>query len=460
MVFIIFFLSEVLLAFSEENRINLPILFVYDASGSMSTQLDGKARMQIVLDAISDSFDKLSENQKLGLIVYGNRDKEDCEDAEFLVGMDNKSKKQFIDTLTSVTPLGKTPLAHSIRIAIDKLRESKVPATIILITDGIESCGGNINDVVKAAKKDGIEFRLHIIGYGLNINETYQLRHAAFEGEGNYFHATDAKELEEALSESYRHTVDKPKNNVTIYTTKNGKAIDALVKAYDLVSKQKPISTRTYGDTASFYLPPSYYKFVATPLDGSVVKMVTISKAQSFKGIKVHHDIKFISNKIAVTTTNNGENWDCIVKVKTLNGDIVASTRTYQHPIELEVYPGTYNISIQALAMDGEDTYTEIKNITVSKGKTPVSYNFKTGKMLLETKIDDKSIDCVVMISDVNSKMNILAERTYWQEKEFTLNPGKYDIKIVPLGAYRDKKPQTITVDVLQGKTTNEKVIF
>jgi len=460
MVFIIFFLSKVLLTYSEENRNDTPILFIYDASSSMSTQIDGKTRMQIVLDAISNSIDNLPQNQKIGLMVYGNRDKEDCEDVEFLVGMDNRSKEQIIDTLASVTPLGETPIAYSIRLATDKLRESKIPATIILITDGIESCGGNICDEVQVAKNEGINFRLHIIGFALNTNETKQLRRAAFEGDGNYYNATNVSELEEGLNESFDHTIDKPKNNVTIYTVKNGKAIDALVKAYDLVSKQDPISIRTYGDTTSFYLPPSYYKFEASPLDGSVVKMVTLPKVQSFEGITVHHDIRFVSNKIAVTTTNNGKNWDCIVKVKTLNGNIVASTRTYQQPKELEVYPGTYNITIQALAMDGVDTYTEIKNVTINKRTTPVSYNFKTGKMALETKLDDKYIDCVVMVSDVNSKKNVLAERTYWREKEFTLNPGKYEVKIVPLGAYRDKEPQTITVDVLQGKTTNEKVIF
>jgi Ca-activated chloride channel family protein len=195
-------------------------------------------------------------------------------------------------------------------------------------------------------------------------------------------------------------------------------------------------------------------------LDGSNIKKVTLSNVQSFEGITVHRDIKFVSEKIAVTTTNNGENWDCIVKVKSLNGNIIASARTYQQTKELEVNPGTYNISIQALAMDGIDTYKEIKNITVNKGTIPVSYNFKTGKMSLSTMADDKSIDCVVMVTDVNSKKNVSAERTYAREKEFLLNPGKYDVKIVPLGAYRDKDPQTITVNVLQGETTNEKVIF
>jgi Ca-activated chloride channel homolog len=460
MAFIIFFLAEVLLAHSEGVQANSPILFIYDASGSMLTQIDGKTRMQIALGVISNSVYKLPDNQKIGLMVYGHREKEDCEDVEILVGMDNRSKEKIINSLASLKPLGKTPLAYSTSLAIDKLRKSKIQATIILITVGIESCGGNICDVVTAAKNESIEFRLHIIGFGLNKDNTKQLRCAATAGDGNYYDASDAKGLEEILNETFKHTVDKPKNNVTVYTVKNGKAIDALVKAYDLISKRNPISVRTYGDTASFYLPPSNYNFEVTPLEGSNVKTITVSNVQSFEGWTVHQDISFVSEKIAVTTTNNGENWDCIVKVKTLSGNVVASVRTYQQPKDLEVIPGTYNISIQALAMEGIDTYTEIENVTINKGTTPVSYNFKTGKMLLETLADDKSIDCVVMVSEVNSGKKVSAERTYGHEKEFLLNPGKYDVKVVPLSAYKGRESQTITVDVVQGETTNKKVLF
>lgn len=459
MAFIIFFLFDVILAYSEENQTKAPILFIYDASSSMRTQTDGKTRMQIVLDVISHSINKLPKDQKIGLMVYGHRNKEDCEDAEILIEMDNTSKENIINTLMSVTPLGMTPLAYSTALAIDKLRESKIRTTIILIANSTESCGGNICDVVSTAKEEGIKFRLHIIGFELKINDTKQLRYAATAGDGNYYDAPDAEGLAEALNETFQHTVDKPQNNVTVYTVKNGKAIDAVVKAYDLISKKNPISVRTYGDTASFYLPPSTYNFEVTPLDGSV-KMITVPNIQSFKGITVHQDISFVSEKIAVTTTNNGKNWDCIVKVKTLGGNIVASARTYQHPKELEVNPGTYNISIQALAMEGTDTYTEIKNVNISKGTTPVSYNFKTGKIRLATLANDKSIDCLIMVSEVNSGKNISAERTYAQEKEFLLTPGKYEVKVVPLGPYKDKEIQTVAVDVVQGETTNRKVIF
>ena len=457
---LIFFLSGVLFTYSEESQTNNPILFIIDASSSMLNQINGKSRMQIAFDVISNAVHKLPDNQKIGLMVYGNQKKEDCEDAEFLVGLDNRNKEKIINSLATVTPLGITPLTYSISLAFGELRKFKVPTTIILITDSIESCGGNIYNEVTKVKKEGIKFRLHIVAFGLKEVETKILRQAATAGSGNYYYALDEKGLEETLGETFKHTVDKPKNNVTVYTVKDGKPIDAWVNAYDLISSQDPISVRTYGDTTSFYLPPSYYNFKVTTLDGNNEKTFTVPNIQSFENLVIHKDINLVSEKIAVTTTNNGENWDCIVKVNTLSGNVVASVRTYQQPKKLEVNPGTYNISIQALAMEGTHTYTEIKNVTITKGTKYVSYNFSTGKMILNTFAEDKSIDCILMVSEANSGKNISVERTYGHEMEFLLNPGRYDVKAVPIGNYNDRGSQTITIDIVEGETTNKKLIF
>jgi len=124
-----------------------------------------------------------------------------------------------------------TPLAYAASQVIDGLRKSKKKATIILITDGIESCNGNICEVVTAAKKEGIDFRLHIVGFGLKANENEQLRCAANAGEGKYYDAADASGLSDVMNDATAETVDKPKGNVSVYAVKNGVAIDAWVKA-------------------------------------------------------------------------------------------------------------------------------------------------------------------------------------------------------------------------------------
>lgn len=447
---------------SAQSEAPSPIIFIYDASGSMWGQMQGKTKMEIATEVLSTTVNKLPPNQNVGLVAYGHRKKGDCKDVETLVSMENSSKSEINSSLKKIKPLGMTPLAYAASQVIDGLRKSKKKATIILITDGIESCDGNICNVVTAAKKEGIDFRLHIVGFGLKANETEQLKCAANAGEGKYYDAADASGLSDVMNEATAETVDKPKGNVSVYAVKNGVAIDAWVKAYDVVAKRAPISVRTYKDTAYFYLPPSKYNFEVTPLEGSDVKMVSVEGIQSFEDKITHKTISFDGGKIGVTTTNNGKNWDCMVKVLDANGKTVASLRTYNEPKEVEVNPGVYKVSIQALGdMKGLETYTEIENVTVeASGIRPVSHNFTTGTAFIDAKADGNSIDSVVTIDESPSGKNVAGGRTYSRGKEFLLNPGTYKVKVASLGNYKDRKTQIVTVEVKKGEAITKTLNF
>jgi Ca-activated chloride channel family protein len=425
-------------------------------------QMQDKTKMEIAANVLTTSVNNLSDTQKIGLVAYGHRKKGDCKDVEFLVDVENGTKSDVNKSIKGIKPLGKTPLAYSALLVIDKLRQSKLKATIILVTDGIESCGGNICEVIKVAKNEGIEFRLHIIGFGLNDGDTQQLKCAAEVGGGNYYIAADAGGLRDVLEEATATTVDELDGNVSVYTVKNGLAIDAIVKAYDIVSKRKPISVRTYQDTAYFYLPPSKYNFEVSPLEGSDVKMITVTNIESFEDKIVHKTISFDGGKLGITTTNNSKHWDCGVNIINQNGKVVAFTRTYNSPKEVEINPGTYKVTIQALAtMEGLDTYTEFENVKIESDIiTPISFDFKTGDFKIYTKVGNENIDCVVTINEVKSGKNVAGSRTYSRGAKFLLNPGTYQVKVQPLGAHKGKSPQTFTMEVKQGKLITKEIKF
>lgn len=451
------------LAFSgnAQNDSTSPIIFIYDASGSMWGQMGGQTKMEIASNVLSTSVEKLGQDQQIGLVAYGHRKKGDCKDVETLVSMDNSSKSAISSALKNVKPLGKTPLAYSAELVIGELRKSKQKATVILITDGIESCNGNICDVVKAAKAEGIDFLLNIVGFGLKKGETEQLICAAKEGGGQYYDAADAGALSDVLTEATQQTVDTPDGNVSVFATKNGEPIDAFVKAYDQIAKRKAIAVRTYRDTGYVYLPPSTYNLEVSPLEGSDVDMIVVENVESFEDKMVHRDISFDGGKLGVTTTNNGENWDCMVKLKDQNGKVAASVRTYSAPKEAEVNPGTYTVTIQALAMEGLETYAEIENVKIEAGKTtPISYNFATGEAFVDATVDGNSIDSVVTIKEAKSGASVAGSRTYTRGAKFLLNPGTYDVKVVPLGAYKDRAAQTFTMEVKIGELTSKKLNF
>ncbi len=57
----------------QENETQSPIVFIYDASGSMWGQLDGKTKMEIAAEVLTNSVNSLPENQNIGLVSYGHR---------------------------------------------------------------------------------------------------------------------------------------------------------------------------------------------------------------------------------------------------------------------------------------------------------------------------------------------------------------------------------------------------
>jgi len=420
---------------AQDEKASSPIIFIYDASGSMWGQLDGKAKVEIASSVLSSSVNNLAANQQIGLVAYGHRKKGDCKDVETLVSMDNSSKSAITSTLKKIKPLGKTPLAYSAELVIEQLRKSKEQATIILITDGIESCSGNICDVVQAAKNEGIDFKLHIVGFGLKEGETEQLKCAAQAGEGQYYDASNASGLGDVLNEATQQTVDKPKGNVSVYAVKNGQPIDAYVKAYDIVAKRKPIAVRTYKDTAVVFLPPSTYNLEVKPLEGSDVTAVIVENVESFEDKIVHRDVSFDGGKFAIHTTNNGEGWDSTLKVLNQEGKSVSAGRTYGRPKIVEVNPGTYDIEVHGLKMSGLEVKKRIEDVKINAGEEKeVTHNFITGIAKLGVSENGTLIDCTVSIYDAATDVSIAGGRSYTSAssnpRPFVLNPGSYKVRL------------------------------
>lgn len=442
-----------------------PILFIYDASGSMWGQLQGKTKKDIASNVLSTTVSNLPDNQNIGLMAYGHRKKGDCNDIEFLVSLNNNSKSNITKAVSSMNALGKTPLARSTAQAINSLKQNNTKATIILITDGIESCDGNICDVVAKAKTDGIDFKLHIVGFGLKEGETEQLQCAADAGGGKYYDAADASDLSEGLIEATTQTVDEPDGNFSIYATKNGEPVDAWITAKKVGTNEAVDGSRTYRDSAWVYLPPGKYDIEIKPLEGTDIPGTSITVEMKEGDIK-HENISFDGGTLEVTTTNNGEGWDALVKMYNINtGKVVAGTRTYGRPQQMEVPAGKYKITFQALVMKGVDTYFEVDNIEVkSNSITPIAHNFETGTAMIGVQTSSgELIDATVNFTEINSSKRVAGSRTYTSAnnnpREFLLNPGTYSVKIVTLGVHKGNS-ETFTIEVRKGETVTKILTF
>jgi Ca-activated chloride channel family protein len=350
-------------------------------------------------------------------------------------------------------------------LAISSLKENNTKATIILITDGIESCDGDICQVVAEAKADGIDFKLHIVGFGLKEGEKEQLICAANAGSGTYYDAGNSDGLGEVLADATSKTIDKPNGNFSVYAVKNGEPVDAWVKPLGLINGKGINGARTYRDTAWVNLPSGKHDIEIKPLENSDIP-ATIISIEIKEGEVKQEEIRFDGGILEVTTTNNGEPWDAIVKMYDKNTEkVISNVRTYGRPKQMEVTAGNYKVSYQALLIEGISIYEEVNEVEVKANTTTaLSHEFTSGIALIGVKTaSGELIDAVVNFRDTTTGKNVAGNRTYTSQSsnptKFVLNPGVYEVTIATLGTHKGKTDKFLfTVEA--GKTVEKIISF
>jgi len=118
-------------------------IIVLDASGSMWAQIDGKSRIEIARDTLGQVLAGVPAELELGFMAYGHRTKGDCTDIEMLVEPEAGTADRIVGAAMSLNPRGKTPLSEAVRQAAEQLHFTEDKATVVLITDGIETCNAD-----------------------------------------------------------------------------------------------------------------------------------------------------------------------------------------------------------------------------------------------------------------------------------------------------------------------------
>ena len=186
-------------------------ILVLDASGSMWAKIADGYKIQIAQDVINDLLETLPVEQELGLITYGHRRKGDCGDIEMLVPPGAGTRGAIAEAVESLNPTGKTPLSAAVLQAADELRIEENAATVILLSDGRETCDLDPCAVGSELEDRGIDFTAHVIGFDIEEEkDREQLRCLAENTGGKFLTASTATELTEALA-----TVSQPIERLT-----------------------------------------------------------------------------------------------------------------------------------------------------------------------------------------------------------------------------------------------------
>jgi Ca-activated chloride channel family protein len=177
-------------------------IIVMDASGSMWGQIDGKTKIEIARETLAGVLPSIPDDMELGLIAYGHREKGVCTDIEQIVAPATGTRGAIAEAVNGLNPKGKTPLTAAVRQAAEALKFTEEKATVILVTDGIETCEADPCAVASELEKLGVDFTAHVVGFGLSEEEGRQVSCLAENTGGLYLQAEDAAELTEALTKT------------------------------------------------------------------------------------------------------------------------------------------------------------------------------------------------------------------------------------------------------------------
>ena len=176
------------------------VMVVFDGSNSMWGQIDGTAKIEIARGVMENLLGDWTEDRKVGLMAYGHRQRGDCSDIETLVAPGADTRAAILDRINAITPTGKTPLTDAIEQAATELSYTDTPATVVLISDGLESCERDPCALADTLGSRGVAFTAHVVGFGLGADQdSGSLSCIAERTGGQYIQAANADELGRAL---------------------------------------------------------------------------------------------------------------------------------------------------------------------------------------------------------------------------------------------------------------------
>ena len=177
------------------------VMIVYDGSNSMWGQIEGVSKIEIARDVMADLVETWPQSTNLGLLAYGHRRAGDCTDIEMMIAPGPVERESFLEAVNSITPRGRTPLTAAVEQAAEFLSYRDNPATVVLVSDGVETCQADPCALAAQLERQGIAFTAHVIGFDLSREEHEQLACIAENTGGIFVPAENAGELRDAMAQ-------------------------------------------------------------------------------------------------------------------------------------------------------------------------------------------------------------------------------------------------------------------
>ncbi len=186
------------LVFQFDQEYDEDILFLMDTTGSMTRLIDGQQKIDIAENAVIRILDLLPDGVHVGFRTFAG-----CGKSNLISPLDNPLDIPTLEAkIRDIHAVGTTPLAYVLELSIEDCGCIDRPKTVVLVSDGIDTCGGDPIQAARDLAASGEQITPYVIGFdvGGTLADRDELIQIADILGGEYIDATDAQGLMTALS--------------------------------------------------------------------------------------------------------------------------------------------------------------------------------------------------------------------------------------------------------------------
>lgn len=234
----------------------------------MKESLGSETKLAAAKRVMTQLLPSLPKESAAGLMVFGHRSSEctDIELVEPIQPLTPESVARMQGTVARLDARGWTPIAESLRRSISAFGSQ--PGRIILVTDGEESCKGDVCAAAQAVRDSGIQLVVDVVGFDLNDAEKAALKCITATTGGRYYDARNGETLGTAMHAAAQNALASTRLQVSVTEGAKGPALRPLitVKSVDDPARM-PVSLME--NPSVFALPAGKYSVVAKVGTGS-----------------------------------------------------------------------------------------------------------------------------------------------------------------------------------------------
>jgi Ca-activated chloride channel family protein len=176
----------------------------------MKEKVTGVSKYLLARRILDDLVKKLPDGTDFALRVFSAHagGAASCSDSELLVPPGPLNRAATVAKIDALTPRGETPLVRNLLLAAGDVK-TKPNATIVVVTDGEESCNGDVAHAAEKLRALNVHTVAHIIGFDISNPKTRAAwSSVSTKTGGKYFDTHSAGTLADALSEALKLPYD------------------------------------------------------------------------------------------------------------------------------------------------------------------------------------------------------------------------------------------------------------